>query len=187
MIDNELITILNQLAKLNYYGAPFLISYGVTWSICGFLWKNLSNKFAAYATLFQGLVALPFALGVSYFIGSFNARPGGEIISQLSVLISMSQLLVLPILIVFHIRKQYTILPFIFSISSSIHFIFYSWLYQTYFYIIMSVVIAFGSSILYYLSVKEGESFPTKNSASKLCFLTSFSLFITALGLLFLK
>lgn len=58
MINNELTNVLQQLAKLNYYGAPFLISYGITWCICGVLWKKLSSKFAACITLFQGLVAL---------------------------------------------------------------------------------------------------------------------------------
>ncbi|NLC32251.1 MAG: hypothetical protein GX781_03025 [Clostridiales bacterium] len=172
------------LAKLNYHGAPFLFCYGITWGICGFLWDKQPDKVAAYATLFQGLVALPFALGISYLIGSFSQRPGGEIITRLSVLIAMSQLLVLPILIVFHIKKQYTMIPFIFSIVSSIHFIAYTWLYQTFFYILMSCAISIGAAVIYYITLQENRSHPDASSASKVCFLTSAAMLITAMGLL---
>lgn len=183
-MDKELVTILKQLAKLNYSGIFFLFCYGVTWNICGVLWIRVSNKIAAYATLFQGLVALPFALIISYFLGSFVGRPGGEIINQLSVLIAMSQLLVLPILIVFHIKKQYSFIPFIFSMASSIHFIFYTWLYQTILYVIMSLAISIGSSVIYYKDTTKHEQIPSTKAASVVCFFIGSMLITTGLGLL---
>src|SRR5690625_1494783 len=105
--------ILNQLAMLNYSGAPFLISYGITWNICGWIWKRSNCRIASLATLFQGMIALPIALFLMYLIGAFNNRPDTGIFNSLIIIIAMSQLIVLPLLI------------FIFSIRYYIYFLFF--------------------------------------------------------------
>ena len=83
------------LARSNYSGAVFLLAYGTTWLACAALWRATEPKWAVTATLFQGMVALPVALGISAWLGMFETRPGGELITQLGILISVSQLLVL--------------------------------------------------------------------------------------------
>ncbi|WP_022870354.1 DUF7010 family protein [Yaniella halotolerans] len=74
----DLVESLRLLAEQNISGVAFLLAYGGTWLVCGVLWQRISMQVAAYATLFQGLVALPIALGASYVIGALGSeRPVG--------------------------------------------------------------------------------------------------------------
>lgn len=87
---------LNQLARINLFGAPFLLAFGITWIVCGFLWTKIKPVDASSATLFQGGVAFPLSLLIMYFIGAFENQPELGYLDNLSILISMSQLLILP-------------------------------------------------------------------------------------------
>lgn len=168
--------ILQDLAQVNIFGAPFLLAYGVTWIICGVLWMRVRPSYAAIATLFQGMVALPIALVTLYLIGAFEFRPEVEEINQLSLLISMSQLLILPLLIAFYRKKHYTLIPFVFSGAGAVHFLLYAWLYQTSAYIIMSIIIAFAIAIVCG-SDKENE-FISNSAAAKVCISTGLILIV---------
>src|SRR5699024_12288266 len=96
----------------------------VTWLICAVLWRRASERVAACATLFQGMVAVPVALGLSALIGAIGqARPVAEEVTQLSVLIGTSQLLGLPLLIFLIVKHQYTLVPFSFASITSMHFV----------------------------------------------------------------
>lgn len=141
--------VLLELAEINYKGAVFLLAYGVTWLVCALLWRRISPRHAALATLFQGMFALPVALGVSAWLGMFDARPGGELVTQLSVLVSLSQLLVLPLLIVLAARGQHTLVPLWFALAGAVHFVPYAWLYQSLVYVVMPIVLALGLAIAY--------------------------------------
>lgn len=101
----------HDLADVNYRGAAFLLAYGVTWLVCAALWRAASSRATAYATLFQGMVAFPVALGASFALGMFENRPGEGILTQLGVLVAMSQLLVLPLLIALVITGRNTLRP----------------------------------------------------------------------------
>lgn len=70
---------------------------------------------------------------------------------QLTIIMAMSQLLILPLIAVMQVKKQYSLLLFIFASALTIHFVLYSWLYQTWLYIIMSVIIAWGIAFIYAL------------------------------------
>lgn len=142
----ELVDSLALLAEQNMSGVAFLAAYGVTWLICGVLWRRASERVAAFATLFQGMGAFPVALGLSVLIGAIGqARPVAEEVTQLSVLIGTSQLLGLPLLIFLIVKHQYTLVPFAFATITSMHFVLYSWLYQTPIYIVMAVLISLGA------------------------------------------
>ncbi len=182
-MSNELLNTLHKLAIINYSGAPFLFCYGITWLICGYLWHKFSAKTAVYITLFQGMVALPAALGIMYAIGSFTYRPGDELLNQLSIIIAMSQLLVIPILIVFIIKEQYTLVPFIFSLTGAVHFLLYTWLYQTYFYIAMPIVLSIGIAAIYSFGTRKGDYHPSIAAASQICLLTGVVLILTTVVL----
>lgn len=142
----ELVDSLALLAEQNMSGMSFLAAYGVTWLICGGLWRRASERVAAFATLFQGMIAFPVALGLSALIGAIGqARPVPEEVTQLSVLIGTSQLLGLPLLVFLIVKHQYTLVPFAFATITAMHFVLYSWLYQTPLYIAMAVVISLGA------------------------------------------
>lgn len=145
MSDVEAVLI--ELAEINHRGAAFLLAYGTTWLVCAVLWRVVAPRYAALVTLFQGMVALPVALGASAWLGMFDARPGGAVITQLGILISMSQLLVLPLLIVLAARGRHTVVPLLFSLAGAIHFVPYAWLYQSLLYILMPVVLAVGLAV----------------------------------------
>ncbi len=85
---------LQELAQVNIFGSPFLLAYGLTWMICGVLWLKVQQTYAAIATLFQGMIALPIALFIMNQIGAFALRPDVGEINQLSIFLAMSQLLI---------------------------------------------------------------------------------------------
>lgn len=176
---NELSAILDQLASLNYGGAVFLFAYGATWLLCAYLWRVLPPKLAVYATLFQGMVALPVALVVSWMLGMFEARPGGEIIAQLSTLISTSQLLILPLLIALVIKSQYTMVPIVFSFAGAVHFLPYAWLYQTPVYVVMPLLLVTALTVLYVRDGQPKSQFASRQLAGQVCLVTGGVLMMT--------
>ncbi len=184
METNEILSILDSLAELNRYGVAFLMSFGVTWLICGVFWQKTSANTAGYATLFQGLAALPVALLISYFMGALTERPGGDIFTNLVMTIAMSQMLILPLIIVMQAKKHHSLIPFVFSASLTIHFVMYFWLYQTWIYIAMSVAIAAGVAVIYGMGTGQDKTMPSKNTAAYCCFFTGAVLAVT--GAIFL-
>lgn len=181
---NEVLNeLLEQLATINISGAPFLLAYGLTWLICGVLWKKVKNTYASLATLFQGMFALPAALLILHLIGDFQSRPDTGQLNNLVIINAMSQLLVLPLLIAMFKGKHYTLIPFVFSTASAVHFLMYSWLYQTPSYIAMSVIIAIGMSFIYYYNRNKGNV--TSTGAFQACIFTSIMLFLNAVYLIF--
>lgn len=175
---------LDELANQNYSGVVFLASYGFTWLACALLWRLISPQKAALATLFQGMLALPIALGVSASLGMFDSRPGGEIITQLSVLVAMSQLLVLPLLIVLHAKKRYTAIPLLFALAGAIHFVPYAWLYQSPVYVIMSAVLAVALAVVYGTDKPQMGELMSVRAASITCGLVGCVLLVSGVGLL---
>lgn len=143
----ELVDALSRLAEQNVSGVAFLAAYGLTWLACGVIWARATARVAAYATLFQGLVAFPLALGLSALIGAIGEdRPVPAEITQLSVLIGTSQLLGLPLLIYLVVKRDYALVPLVFATITAIHFVLYAWLYQTPIYIVMAALIALGTT-----------------------------------------
>lgn len=168
---------LRLLADQNFSGAAFLVAYGLTWLICGIVWRRLSEPVAAYVTLFQGMVGFPLALGLSALIGAVGeARPVPDAITQLSVLIGTSQLLGLPFLIHLVVRRRFTLVPVAFAAMTAMHFVLYAWLYQTPIYIVMAVAIALGSTIVTLSTAPDRQ----RVAASRVCILTGALLLVTA-------
>ena len=145
----ELLPSLNLLAEQAVSGIAFVTAYGLTWLICGAFWHRASARTAAFATLLQGMVAFPLALGGSALIGAIGqGRPVADEITQLSVLIGTSQLLGLPFLIFLVVKHWYTLVPVAFATLTSMHFVLYSWLYRTPVYIVLAVAVAVGAVIV---------------------------------------
>ncbi|MFV2085660.1 2'-5' RNA ligase family protein [Micromonospora sp. LOL_021] len=143
----------------------------------------LAERVAAFATLFQGTVALPTALALPALIGAIGQeRPVADGITQLSVLIGTSQLLGLPFLIYLTAKQQYTLVPFAFAAITSMHFVLYSWLHQTPVYIGMAVLISLGTTTVMFTA--PGNSRRTRPVA--VSFLTGGLLLSTALLFLIL-
>lgn len=172
---------LERLADQALSGASFLAAYGLTWVVCAVLWRRRTERTAALATLFQGLVALPVALGLSVAIGALGAeRPVADEITQLSVLVAVSQLLGLPFLIHLVATARYTLVPFAFAAITSMHFVLYSWLYRTPAYIVMAVVISIGTLAV----TATAPADDPRAGPVRVCALTGGSLLATALFLL---
>jgi len=173
----DLVDSLEQLAQQNLSGVAFLSAYGLTWLICAVLWSRASQRTAAYATLFQGLVAFPLALGLSALLGAIGqARPVPDEITQLSILIGTSQLLGLPLLIYLVIKRHYALVPVVFATITAIHFVLYSWLYQTPLYIGMAVLIALGTTTVMATASKDN----TSAGPVRVCVVTGGLLLVTA-------
>ncbi|MGO1538930.1 MAG: DUF7010 family protein [Leucobacter sp.] len=180
----ELIDSLQQLADQNYSGVAFLTAYGVTWLVCAGVWRSARERTAAYVTLFQGGVAFPLALGLSVLIGALGAdRPVDPAITQLSILIGTSQLLGLPFLIYLIVSRRHTLLPFAFAAITSMHFVLYSWLYQTPLYIVMAVLISLGTMMVMTATPEQR----SRVAAMRVCLLTGGLLLVTAATFLALR
>ena len=163
---------LARLAEQNLSGIAFLTAYGVTWIVCGLVWRA-----AAFVTLFQGMVAFPVALGLSALIGAIGAdRPVDDAITQLSILIGTSQLLGLPFLVYLVVKHRYTLLPYAFAAITAMHFVLYSWLYRTPIYIVMAVVIAIGTTVVMLATPDDKE----RAGAVRVSLLTGVALLATA-------
>ena len=177
----ELVQSLEALAEQNLSGLPFLAAYGLTWLICGTVWRRAGERTAAFVTLFQGMVALPIALGLSFLIGATGQeRPVSESITQLSVLVGVSQLLGLPFLIYLVIKQYYRLVPLAFAGITSMHFVLYSWLYQTPAYIVMAVLISIGTTVIMLLVPQQAQQFlgPSRVSFLTGCLLLSAALYL---------
>lgn len=166
---------LQALADLNRHGLAFLSAFGVTWLVCAILWRKIEDRKAALATIFQGAVALPIALGMSLAMGSLgDDRPVEPAIDELSYLIGGSQMLGLPLVIYLFMAGKLLLVPFAMASLTSMHFVFYSWLYQTPVYIGMAVVIAIGVFIV--MEVGRRRSKVTADTASLVCAVTGLAL-----------
>lgn len=180
---SDLITSLESLATQNIYGLSFLVAYGITWIICGILWRTAQPRSAALCTLFQGMVAFPLAIAFSYAIGAFDQdRPVEDAITQLSILIGTSQMLGIPLLIYLFVKKHFYLMPYVFAVICSMHFVLYSWLYQTPFYIIMAALISIGTTVVMLANSKMED----RDKASLVSVLTGGSMLATALIFLFI-
>lgn len=179
---------LAELSRINRSGAAFLLAYGATWLICAVLWRTVSPKHATWATLFQGMVALPVALGVSAWLGMLDARPGGEALAQLGVVLSVSQLVVLPLLIVLTAKGRYSAVPLVFSIAGAVHFVPFAWLYQSWLYLAMPVVLAIGLAVVYGTDrAVDTPALMSDTAAGKVCALTGGALLLTGVLALLLS
>lgn len=112
-----------------------------------------SPRTAAYATLFQGMVALPIALGLTAITATVD-RPELDGMDMLSVLLSVGQLLVLPLVIFLVATRRYTLVPLAMAIVLVVHFAPYSWLYATPLYLIMGAAVAIGVTAAMGLKVR---------------------------------
>lgn len=132
---------LQALATVNHRGFGFLAAYGTTWLVSAVLWRVLGTKVGSYAALFQGMVALPLALGLTA-LSATGARPQNPTLDQLAFYLSMGQLLVLPLAIVLIVRRQQLLAVAALATTTAVHFVPYSWLYGTPVYVVMGALVA---------------------------------------------
>ncbi|MFC5337138.1 DUF7010 family protein [Leucobacter denitrificans] len=134
------------LGEATRHGWGFLAAYGATWLVCALLWRRTSPRTAAYATLFQGMAALPVALGLTALTAGAD-RPVLEGMDTLSVLLSAGQLLALPLVILLVATRRYTQVPLAMAIVLVVHFAPYSWLYATPLYLILGAAVSIGVTV----------------------------------------
>lgn len=134
-------TYLQALATVNHRGFGFLAAYGTTWLVSGVLWRVWGTKVGSYAALFQGMVALPLALGLTALSAS-GPRPHHPTLDQLAIYLSTGQLLMLPLAIVLVVRRQQLLAVAAIATTTAVHFVPYSWLYSTPVYLVMGALVA---------------------------------------------
>ncbi len=132
---------LHVLGETTRHGWGFLAAYGLTWFSCGLIWRRARPKVAAYCTLFQGMIALPLALGLTALTPG-PPRPNMPGMDTLALLFSSSQLLGLPVIVYLVISRRFTLVPLSSTILLVVHFAPYSWLYATSLYLVMGGVIS---------------------------------------------
>lgn len=136
----------DELSASSAGGAPFLIAYGLTFTLTGLLSFVLPLETAALVAMFQGGAALPLAFWLERRLGTRRMSPDNPL-NALSVQLAVSQTLGLPaIIIVFNLRPD--LVPVILAGLGGVHFIPYAWLHRTRLYIGLGVAIALGAFAL---------------------------------------
>lgn len=144
------------LGEATGHGWGFLAAHGLTWVLCGVLWWRSSPRVAAYATLFQGMLALPLAVGLTALTPG-PPRPVLDGMESLTILLSSGQLLALPVVIYLVASKRYTTVPLAMVIVLVVHFAPYSWLYGTPLYLVMGAAVSVGAVIATARSTGDGD------------------------------
>jgi hypothetical protein len=137
---------LHALGEASGHGWGFLTAYGLTWLVCALAWRRWSSRIAAYATLFQGMVALPLALALTA-LGPGPDRPTMAGMDSLTILLASGQLLGLPIIIYLVAAGRFTLVPLSMVLLLVVHFAPYSWLYATPLYVVMGGILAIAAVI----------------------------------------
>lgn len=150
-------TYLHDLAVTNRHGFGFLAAYGATWLLAGLVWRVVGERIGAYAALFQGMVALPVAFGLTS-VAAVGARPEDALLGSLSTYLAMGQLMVLPLVVVTVMARRWTQATAMLAATTAVHFLPYSWLYPTPVYTVMAVVLALATATLVRLEVRRGAS-----------------------------
>lgn len=138
---------LSELALVNRHGFGFLLAYGATWMVAAGLGHRFGDRIGAYAALFQGMVGLPLGLGLTA-VAATAPRPQDALLGQLSLYLSMGQLLVLPLAIVLVVRSRYLWAVSLLALVLAVHFVPYAWLYGTPVYLVVGAVVAVGTAVL---------------------------------------
>lgn len=135
------------LAEATHHGFGFLAAYGLTWLVAGLLWRVKGSRIGAFAALFQGVVALPIALGLTALAATAD-RPDNPLLNALSIALSMGQILMIPLVVILIIAARYDIAVAALAATTAVHFVPYSWLYQSPVYIVIGVLIGVGTAVL---------------------------------------
>lgn len=134
---------LDEVSASSAGGAPFLISYGLTFFITAVLSFFLPMRIAALIAMFQGGVALPLAFWLERRMGSMRMAQDNPL-GSLSAQMAVSQALILPALIVVYSLNPLYI-PVVVAGIGGMHFMPYAWLHRTRLYIFLAAVLALGA------------------------------------------
>lgn len=171
-------TYLHTLAVVNRHGFGFLAAYGTTWLLACLVWRLRGERAGAYAALFQGMVALPIAFGVTA-VTATGPRPVDAVLGSLSTYLAMGQLMVLPLVVVTVMAHRWTLATAMLATTTAVHFLPYSWLYQTPVYLVMAIVLSLSVATLVRWEARRGSS-----AGSLVCGATGAVLWLGALACL---
>lgn len=146
---------LDEVSASSAGGAPFLLCYGITFTLTGLLAFFLPREISALIAMFQGGVALPAALWLERRMGT-TRMSGDNPLKQLSALIAMSQGLAIPFLIVIYSTDPGQI-PVTMAGLGGVHFLPYAWLHRTRIYSFLAGAVAVGAFAL--VLALQGQSF----------------------------
>lgn len=136
----------NEVSASSAGGAPFLICYGFTFLLVGFLSFFIPRSTASLLAMFQGAIALPCAFLLERKMG-LGAMTQSNPLRSLSAQLAISQGLAIPFLIVAYSVNPAQI-PVMMAGLGGVHFLPYSWLHRTRIYTGLAVLIAVGSFLL---------------------------------------
>ncbi len=143
---NDLRRAFNEVSASSAGGAPFLIAYGGTFLVTGFLALFMPTDTVAMLAMFQGGVALPAALWLERKLGTGPLSPDNPL-KPLAGLMAMSQSLGLPLLILVYSLEPRGI-PLALAALGGVHFLPYAWLQRTRIYTGLAFALAVGSFAL---------------------------------------
>lgn len=138
---------LSQLAQVNRHGFGFLLAYGTTWTLAALVWRRFGPRAGAFAMVFQGMVAVPVALGLTA-LAATGPSPGHPVLESLSLYLIFSQLVMIPLVVVLIVRERYLTAAVVFTIVLAAHFVPYSWLYDTFLYAVLAALIAASAAVV---------------------------------------
>lgn len=145
-----------QLAEVNRNGFGFLLAYGMTWTVVALVWRRFGPRVGSFAMVFQGMVATPVALGLTA-LAAPGPAPENAALESLTFYLLFSQMVMIPVVIVLLVRDRYLTAAVVFSIVLAAHFVPYSWLYGTFLYVVLAVLIAAAVTVVVAVESRWGE------------------------------
>jgi hypothetical protein len=127
-------------------GFPFLLVFGVVWTVAGALTYVIPREIAPWTYVFLGMPAMPVAMALERRLGYVPAtRP--DPLLPLTLQILFVQIVAFPaILIVWNTAPGYV--PVAFAAVVGAHFLPFQWIYQTKVYGFLGVAVAVGPFVL---------------------------------------
>jgi hypothetical protein len=141
--SSDLKRALDEVSASSAGGAPFLLAYGATFLITGFLSFLVAVQIAALIALFQGMIALPIAFWLERRMGTRRMSQDNPL-RRLSALMAVSQGLAIPALIVVYSLNALYV-PVVLAGVGGMHFMPYAWLHRTRLYLYLAAAVALGA------------------------------------------
>lgn len=135
------------LQEASHAGYGFLLAFGLTWMLSGWVWRRWSPQAGVVAVLAQDFVALPVALTLS-MVDSGGPRPSDPVLDSVSIYLLSGQLLAIPVVLVLVARRRFSLATGLLSVVVTVHFVPYGWLYDTLVYPVVGLACVVGVCVV---------------------------------------
>lgn len=150
----DLATAHGDVIEATHKGFAFLITNGVAWLIAGILALRWPVQRTATFLMLMGFVTVPLALALRHGLGFPPYSPENPL-NQLGLSIAFVPAVAIPAAFIAYVKHP-IYLPSVMAAVVGGHFLPYSWLYQTYVYLVLGIAVSVVPSALMFALGERG-------------------------------